>query len=282
MIDGKLLDELSLREIVEATANPERPFFAGGDRMDYTRNVSLLALYGTSSALDAEAIADRYHFEIATGAYTTRLNALRAGELIAWAISQRLVVRSNDRWHLVETERVFELCGPELRPKAVRVRGLEGAEAIVADKIWQRELKRREKARVKRVGYKMAQVREMAEYIGMHEPGSKIGPDLQRYAVAGVDTIIGCSDLILASMMEMTVKEADAVSDAVRRIYIDVQHRVWLASEAERQREREDMASIAAAFSTRPVPPPPPSSPRPQDIGEGRCRALGSMDLGTD
>lgn len=83
-IVGKHLDELSIRQIVEATANPERPFFAGGDRMDYTRNVALLKMFGSSVTLDAEAVADRYHFEIATGAYTTRFNALRAGELIAW------------------------------------------------------------------------------------------------------------------------------------------------------------------------------------------------------
>lgn len=259
MINGKNLDELSLRQIVEATAKPARPFFAGGDRMDYTRNCNLLALFSESSALDAEAIADRYHFGVATGAYTTRFNALRAGELIAWAIVNRLVVQEGEKWKLVERERVFELCGPELKPRAVRVRGLEGFEAAAADKIWQRELKRREKARAKRVVRIITRTREMVEYIGTHESETKLGPDLQRFAVAGIDTVIGCAELILGSMPEMTAEDADAICEAVRKIYLDVQHRVRQAANAERQRniqceeEMEAMAAIAAAF---PLPPP--------------------------
>lgn len=338
MIDGKNLDELSLRQIVEATANPARPFFAGGDRMDYTRNSNLLTLFGESSALDAEAVADRYHFGIATGAYSTRFNALRAGELLAWATVQGLLSREGDKWRLDVRERVFELCGPELKPRAVRVRGLEGFEAAAAEKIWQRELKRREKARVKRVGHIIIRTREMTEYIGTHKPGTKLGPDLERFAIAGVDTIIGCSELILGSMPEMSAKDADTISEAVRRIYVDVQHRVWEVADAERQRLRqiqrqeeiEAMAAIAAAFPSPPPPPPLPPYPadvrkwhvrggymgtnmyevtgtredvettirmirercdnglsRPyfrkiEELGDGKFRAEGSMDLGTD
>lgn len=253
MIDGKPLDEFSLREIVVAYASPERPFFVGGDRMDYTRNVDLLTMYGRSSVLDAEAIADRYHFGVATGAFTTHFNALRAGELIAWAISHRLVIQKADKWRLVQRERVFELCGPELKPRAVRVRGLEGAEAVVADKIWRRELKRRERAEAKRKGRLVEFGAELIDYIVEHAPDTKLSPALQRFAIAGNDTFGACRSLIVDEMQSSTIADANVICSAVQEIKKGVHQAVRLRAEVERQRERleeiEALDAIAAAFN---------------------------------
>lgn len=274
ILEGTPLDDLPLDEIVRRAAKPAHVIFEGGDRMAFFRNRELLKLFGgaeifeSCEILSTAAIVERLRIMPSAG-YSHAFNALRAGELLNWSRQHGLVQQMHDpagRWKLLIPEMQFELCGPERYQVAVRVRGLTGEAAIAADKIWKREWKRREKARVKRIGLLAVALNRAIDFIAKHAPDTKLPDPLARFAVGEHDTIVAVRELIAGALVPMTVAEADALVGIVEQIYLPILKAVTdrdaeerrIRREEARQREEAELAALAAMFPEPPPPPPPP------------------------
>ena len=222
MIGDKDLNDCSPAEAFLAGAHPGRAIFEGGDRLDYHRNGTLLESFGDREQMGVDLAIARY-MSITGGGYSAQFNSLRAGELMNWATRHGIVEQvEGPAWRLMLREYQFELVGPETHQRAARVRGLTGAEAVIAAKLWDRELKRREKARVKRVARIIDEARREIRYIGKHEPELKLGAELAQFAVGDVDTVVGAEDFILDSMLPLSVRDANVIATAVSHLDIDV------------------------------------------------------------
>jgi len=201
------------------------------------------------------------------GGYSRQFSAYRLGETINWACQHGIVRRCpNDIWMLVLREPQFELCGPERKQVAVRVRALTGNAAIDADRIWQRELKRRERARVKFVAEVVDGMNYHLDFISKHAPETKLPETLARFAVGRHDTLVAVRELITDAVPPMSIGDANAIGRAMHEAFLPVSKAVSdrLAEERKRQREEAraaeeaELAALAAAFPEPPPPPPPP------------------------
>lgn len=275
-LEGTAIDDLPLDEIVRRAAKPEHVIYPGGDRMDYYRNRDLLKLFDgggvfeSDEFLAAEGVAERL-LMFPDGRYSKQFNVLRLGELINWGCRHGIVQRCpNDIWRILAREPQFEMCGPERHQVAVRVRGLSGEAAVAATKIWQRELKRRERARVKRIGLLVDHLHRDVDTISRHAPETKLPEALARFAVGEHDTIVAVRELIADALLPMSVPEADAIVGAVHAVYLPIAEAVAgreaevrrIRREEARQREEAELAALAAMFP-QPPPPPPPPPPEP-------------------
>lgn len=268
-LEGDKIDDLPLDEIVRRAAKPEHAIYVGGDRMDYFRNRDVLKLFNgdgifpNHALLTIQGVVERLVM-FPGGGYSREFVALRLGELINWACQHGIVRRCpNEIWMLVLREMQFELCGPARKQVAVRVRGLTGEAAIAADRIWQRELKRRELARVKYVAGTAEEVASEIDFISKHAPGTPLPEALSRFAVGEHDTFVSVRDLIVDAVLSMSESEASATWHAVNQTYHPIMQVVIDRAAEERKRQREEaraaeeaeLAALAAAF---PEPPPPP------------------------
>ena len=275
MIGDKDLNDCSPAEAFLAGAHPDRDIYNAGDRLDYHRNGDMLKMFGDRELLGVELAIGRYE-ATAPVFYTPAFNALRAGELMNWASQHDLVERiDGPAWRLIVREQQFELVGPENHQRAVRIRGLAGAEAVVGAKIWDRELKRRERARVKRVARIIEEARREIRYIGRHEPDLKLGNELAQFAIGDVDTVAAAEDYIADSMLPLDVRAANVIATAVSHLYIDVCARQTEIKTAERRRrDAEDMAALSEMFADRAAANPQP--PRRMPTAEVECTRTGS------
>ncbi|SDG83906.1 hypothetical protein [Pelagibacterium luteolum] len=234
ILGGDPLYTLSPEEIVQRATRPGHQIFPGRGQMDYYRNRDLLKLYDGQDTLDIPGALKSY-MHIAYKEYSERFNALRLGELLNWGVQHGIVERVYGRaqWTLVEREQQFELCGPERKQLAVRVRGLSGIEAVVGAKLWQRELKRRERARVKRVTALFTPADVKVKFIVRHTPDVVLEGVLERFTVGDMRTMGECHELLLESFMSLETTEAQSVTAALTQLYT-------VAVELERETRHAD------------------------------------------
>lgn len=202
LIGGRPLHECSIFEIVEHAVDPRRRIYDLGDCADVIRNNHVLAAFGGDEVATTEELVDRFRADAVRMRedFSNGFDALRVGEALQWGIQHRIVerigARPGPRWRLLERERQFELIGPENRQHAIRVRGLAGPEAVVAARLWDKELKRRERARVKAVErHKPAILRHLA-MICRHLPDHALDGVLERFAIGEHRTIIAVRGVI--------------------------------------------------------------------------------------
>ncbi|GAB5430161.1 MAG: hypothetical protein Devi2KO_36200 [Devosia indica] len=175
-----------------------------GPCADAIRNREILHGFGgklerTSSELIAHESG--HHEE-----WSEQFCALRVGETLGWAVEHGIAERApgSHRWLLKEPERQFEIIGGARKERSLRVRGnVDDGEALVAAKLWNRELKRRDRARLKDIEKHKPAIIRLLDRIATHAPDTKLPSHLARFAVGGFDDIGTCRQFVIDSLDDL-------------------------------------------------------------------------------
>lgn len=238
VLAGKPLYTLKVEEIIDLASRREHQIFVGGPQMDFYRNRDLLKLFDGVEELDNPAALKSY-MHVSPNDYSDHFNALRCGEVLNWARQKGLVDQHMGRWKLLEREPIFELCGPARKQVAVQVRGTfaSSSDAYIGAKAWEREVKRRERARVRQVTQLFERVKKWVPVIVEHTPDAVLEGPLERFTVPGICTIGECNHLLLEWFLDLEVQEAQRVSCALAELFADAD---------KKRRELEAMLRQAA------------------------------------
>lgn len=204
LLDGKPLHAFQPLEVIDIASRSGHARYDLGATADFDRNVAVLnAFAGRLERTSSEIIAA---FGTRNPDWSEQFHALRAGEALGWSIEHGIVERisHSHQWRLLETERQFEAIGSWTNRRSLRVRGhADGAEAIAAAKLWQREQKRRERSRLKDIEKHRPTIIRLLDRITQHAPESPLPKSLQRFAVAGFDTVGACRQFVIDSLGEL-------------------------------------------------------------------------------
>lgn len=233
-----------------ATSKPHRRQ-SDGVRTDYFRNKDLLAAFGAAKSRDIDELVAAFVEINSHYAWSENFNALRAGEALGWGVENGIVERiQGNRWKLLERELQFELVGPVLKQRAIRVRGLAGAEGVIAAKLWKREQGRRARAHAKVIVNLAKEAAVHIDRLLKNDPLHELSDGLAPFRIGSVTTVAGARTVILETF------HVDADLADLRRIERELQTS-WRASivirEERRQREAalvpaEDLAELGELF----------------------------------
>lgn len=229
LLNGDPINELEIDEIVRRATDSGHHPFEGGAYWDFTQNLNLLALFSTRKTIDIPVGMKNIKLDRTYRPYhTDEFSALRLGELLNWGLRHGIVrpFGQSRRWRLVHAERQFELCGSATRQRAVRVRGIDDPfDAAKAHTIWQRELKRRERARVKVAKAAVEEATGYITYIVSEAPATKLWGPLARFAFGQHDTLATCRELVLDGILRMEISECHEVLCQLMRLHTNLASR---------------------------------------------------------
>lgn len=204
LLEGKYLHTWQPLEIIDITSRPLRRRYEVGTTFDADRNRNIIAAFaGKLERTSSEIIAA---FSTHNSDWSEQFHALRAGESLGWAVEHGIVERIgfSHQWRLLESERQFEIIGGHGKERSLRVRGhTDGAEAIVAQKLWAREQKRRERSRLRDIEKHRPHIVRQLDRITRDAPETKLPKSLQRFAVAGFDDVGSCRQYIIDSLGDL-------------------------------------------------------------------------------
>lgn len=206
---GKPLHAHDLLTVIDFVSRRGHDRYDLGPCADAIRNREVLHGFGgklerTSSELIADE-AER-HPE-----WSEQFCALRVGESLGWAVEHGVVERvpGSHTWRLLESERLFGIVGGYRKERSLRARGhTDDAEAIVAAKLWAREQKRRDRARLKDIEKHRPMIVRLLDRIAAHAPQTKLPSHLARFAVGGFDDIGTCRQFIVDSLGDLDEGES--------------------------------------------------------------------------
>ncbi|MBJ3784504.1 hypothetical protein [Devosia sediminis] len=204
ILAGKPLYDYTPLNVIDIASRRGHQRYDLGPCADAIRNREILHGFGgkperTSSELIASE--GERHPE-----WSDNFVALRVGESLGWAVEVRIVQRipGGHVWRLLETERMFEIIGGSRKERSLRVRvHTDDAEAIVAAKLWQKELKRRDRARLKDIEKHRPMIVRLLDRIATHAPETKLPSHLARFAVGGFDDIGTCRQFVIDSLGDL-------------------------------------------------------------------------------
>ncbi|WP_425033010.1 hypothetical protein [Pelagibacterium sp.] len=242
LLENDPIDDLEIEEIITRATKPDHALFESGRAWDFLQNLKLLELFDDRKILDIKL--GMLHFKQLKGFrpfHTDEFTALRFGKLLSWGLHKKIVRHHGGalRWRLLHSEMQYEMCGPAVRQRAVRVRNVKDCfEAAEAHQIWQKELKRRERVRARYAEKMAAEASEYIDFIIDEAPETKLPDPIASLAVADHDTIAACRDVMIIAMRDLGVEECRNVHGQLRRAYRKV------AVKAKQQKEA-DMDAIA-------------------------------------
>lgn len=227
-LNGRPLHELEIERIIEIASAPGHQRHHETGKGDYWRNRDLLQAFGDETVRTSEYLAAEFHK--ARGDWSSHFNAQRCGETLQWAIDhgivERIGARPTPRWRLLRGKPQFELVGAEKKQRAIRVRGLTGAAATAAATLWDREQKRRERARLRRLAQHKSNIAEWLRVIVRHAPETPLDGPLARFAIADHQTLIAVEDLILGSVDDMALGMAMSIDTHLSKIRWQIAHEI--------------------------------------------------------
>lgn len=219
ILAGKPLHQHDVLTVIDFARRRGHDRYDLGACADAIRNRDLLAgfagkLERTSSEL--MAYVSEQHPD-----WSEQFCALRVDETLGWAVEHGVVERlpGSHTWRLLETERMFEIIGGHRKEGALRVRGhVDDGEALVAAKLWNRELKRRDRARLKDIEKHRPMIVRLLDRIATHAPETKLPSHLQRFSVAGFDDIGTCRQLVIDSLGDLDEGEPFVIELQLQKI----------------------------------------------------------------
>jgi hypothetical protein len=220
MINGKRLHECSIGEIIDVASHPMRRRF--DDRPDsphYTNRNLIRAFAGAGERTTSELIAK---YPAGSSDWSDQFNALRVGEALGWAVQEGIVERHRfhpDRWLLGHVQPQFENICRGARKRSIRIHNA-GALQAEHDKLWARELKTRERMRLKAMAELRPVILKEIALICRCAPDFDLStePLLARFAVGGFKSIAECRGLIEQSIDELDAVELYDLSTTLARI----------------------------------------------------------------
>jgi len=226
LIDGKSLWNCSIAEIMEGATRPTRTPWHLGDRHDYWQNCRVLEAFGDQEVAVVDDLIE--NFRAARQAmredFTLTFDCLRLAEALQWGAKHGIVervfgARPEPQWRLLVRERQFECVGPAARQVAIRVRGLQGPEGVAAAKLWDRELKRREKARLKAVAKAKPGMMRIIAAICRRAPETILTDYMAKFTVGEFVTVEQCRFVIEDAIDGMGEVEVGIVDRALEKIF---------------------------------------------------------------
>jgi hypothetical protein len=208
-LNGQPIDDMQPEEIVAAC-------LADGHRIwginAHRRNSELLEIFGNQRELSAREVVERYRTLRREDVFSVSFDAKRAGEAIRWGIDERLVEVAPGqelRFRLLVAEMVYERFGID-GDTIVRIKHLPDAAAQQqADRLWHKELQRRERLRVKRVKKAQAECIRELDIIAREQPDRPLPDELAQFRIAGASTFAEVRDLIIDAFAG-NISDADA------------------------------------------------------------------------
>ena len=204
LLAGKPLYDFTPLDVIDIACRHGHQRFDLGPRADFIRNCEILAGFdGKTERTSSELVAAE---AVRNPNWSEQFCALRVGETLGWSTEMGVVERlpGCHTWRLLETERLFEIIGGARKERSLRVRGhTDEGEAITAAKFWNRELKRRERARLKDIAKHRPAIIRLLDRIATHAPETKLPSHLARFAVGGFDDIGGCRQYVIDSLGDL-------------------------------------------------------------------------------
>lgn len=148
-VNGTPIANMSLHDII---AGASVQLQQGSYSNSYYLNRDLIRMFGTSDTITEHVLESRFRRLYLDRGHTEQFVAFRAAQLVCWGVEQRLVEAipgDSLTWKLVEREPVFEFAGRERDQNAIRSRGWLPVEKDEGEAAWAKELKRRERSRIK-------------------------------------------------------------------------------------------------------------------------------------
>lgn len=149
LIDGISINVMTVHDIIAGASAVLQP---GSASNAYYRNRDLMRLFHNVETINEYVLSTRFGRLYPDRGHSDEFVAFRAAQLICWGVQERLVESIPGdviSWKLIEREPVYEFIGRERDQNAVRTRGWLPAEKEEGEAIWAKELKRRERARLK-------------------------------------------------------------------------------------------------------------------------------------
>lgn len=193
--------------IILACQEPGYQLYDLGDCGDVYRNRDLLELFEGVETIGISRVARRFVEMKRQHEFSEAFEARRAGEVLQWAIdrgiAERIVEAGQPAWRIVDREMQYLAVGPAAKQRAIRIRGLKDPDAAKkAAKLEKRELRRRQRARLKEIAGHRAAI-DCNLYIIMHmSPEEPLPAELERFRVEGYDLLRNYHSVLIDSAVE--------------------------------------------------------------------------------
>ncbi|MBE7732147.1 hypothetical protein [Devosia faecipullorum] len=225
LLAGKSLFDYMPLEVIDIASRRGHQRYPLGPCADAIRNREVLHGFGgKTERTSSELIA---HMSEQHPEWSDQFCALKIGESLGWAVEMGIVERvpGGQVWRLLEPECQFEIIGGHRKERSLRVRGhVDDGEAVVAAKLWKRELGRRERARLREIAEFGPQIKMLLDAIVDRAPETKLIGRLEKYAIAGFDDAGSCQQLILDSIDSMESGEPYMTTMALKNLFATVRH----------------------------------------------------------
>lgn len=228
MIGGKKLHECRIDEIVDVASHPLRKRFDTTAVGPVYHNRAIISAFaGQVERTTSELIAK---FPGNEEDWSEQFNALRAGEVLGWALQEGIVERVFVRgvvqqhlWRLVYAEQQFERIGRGPRQRAIRLHNAGDLQAE-NNRLWARELKTRERLRQKAIDKAKPRILDALARICRIAPDTDITAvkGLERFTLADIRTISACRELIIDEVAGMGAGDVDDLKWTLDRLCADV------------------------------------------------------------
>ena len=204
VLDGEPLYKHRPLHIIEIATRDGRKPFDLGDKGDATRNREVLAGFaGQDERTSSELISAMWSRNPSWG---EQFCALRAGENLGWAVLHGIVERvpRSHRWRLLEPVQQFELVGPMTKRRAIRIYNA-GTQQAENNRLWAKELKRRERERVRENAKFKPMILKSIKRICQLQPDFDIRgiDELKDFAVGDIHAIVECRDYVEQSLNDL-------------------------------------------------------------------------------
>lgn len=204
VLDGDPLYKHRPLDIIEIATRHGRKPFDLGEKGDATRNREILNGFADQNErTSSELIRSMWSQNLRWG---EQFCALRVGENLNWAVQQGIVERvpRSHRWRLLEPIQQFELVGPMTKRRAIRIHNA-GALQAESNKLWAKELKRRERERIRENAKFKPMILSSIKRICQLQPNFDIRgiDELKDFAVGDIYTIAECRNFIEQSIDDL-------------------------------------------------------------------------------
>ncbi|UYQ72583.1 hypothetical protein OF122_01985 [Pelagibacterium flavum] len=171
-------DVVMLEEIVDNAQRSGDPLPPMGPCGNYLRNREILEMFEERRIYTSVELCLR-HFRLYGAHYRTlEWSAEKCGQNLKFAIEHNIVraTRRKDRpaWHLIDAQLQYECIGSVRRSRAIRLRGAPAHELAANARLWERELRARERRRRREITRILPRIETLIEKIGcrfVFDPG---------------------------------------------------------------------------------------------------------------
>ena len=202
-------DVVMLEEIVANAQRSGDPLPAMGPCGSYLRNREILEMFEERRIYTSVELCLRYFRLYGAHYRTLEWSAEKCGQNLKFAIEHNIVraTRRKGRpaWHLIDAQLLYECIGSR-RSRAIRLRGAPAHELAANARLWERELRVRERRRRREIAEILPRIEAIVEKIDSH-----FVYDPRLLSILGLPSAAGFHNrakMILERVEDMSEREA--------------------------------------------------------------------------